>query len=477
MLIQMIVMANESLQFELEPLKNHEDVQVNFLSKTEQEWSRIMSTSGDLFILEQQCLAISVEQAIADIKSLPDNPVPILIANNADSEHVAHWVGLGCEAVLDANLSGEQLIDSISGLIQKKRESMVSSMAMERDSQQVRLEDFVSNSPKMNAFVETVRQVIDSDVTLLLQGETGTGKERIARAIHRASKRSSGPFVAVNCGALPESILESELFGHEKGAFTGAYKMRRGCFEVAHRGILFLDEIGEMPRHLQVKLLRVLQERVIQRLGGEEEIMVDVRILAATHRNLEKEIALGNFRQDLFYRLSVVQLPIPPLRERKEDIPQLVHSYLQHYNKTMGKIAEGIDDQAMEALVYYTWPGNVRELMNMMERAVLLCKGSRLNLQDFPVEVTLNSATLPSGNSKLFPSEQSNAYQAWVHMPYKEAKKMALRNLDAAYFHHCLDMSKGSIKEAERRSGIPQRSIYNHLKNAGLDKMAFKKTT
>jgi len=233
-------------------------------------------------------------------------------------------------------------------------------------------EGIIGSSSKMQEVFKIVERVANSNATVLIRGESGTGKELIARAIHYNSPRAARPFIAVSCAALPETLLESELFGYEKGAFTGAVGQKAGRFELAHQGTLFLDEVPEISPPVQVKLLRVLQEREFERVGGTKTIKVDVRLIAATNRDLEQLVAEGHFRPDLYYRLQVIQVFLPPLRERTEDIPLLVQHFIEKYNKENGKFVKGVTDETMELLMKYRWPGNVRELENVIERGVVL---------------------------------------------------------------------------------------------------------
>ena len=234
---------------------------------------------------------------------------------------------------------------------------------------------------------DLVERAADSDSTVILTGESGTGKELIARALHHNSRRAKKGFIPVNCGAIPNELLETELFGHEKGAFTGATQMRIGRMELADNGTLFLDEIGDMPLTLQIKLLRVLAESEIDRVGSNKPIKINIRVITATHSNLEEAIADGKFREDLFYRLNVIPIAIPPLRERKSDIPLLIHHYLKHFNQQKGKSIAGISDAAVEILCNYQWPGNIRELANFMERMVVLSPNKTLSPRDLPEKV------------------------------------------------------------------------------------------
>jgi len=246
------------------------------------------------------------------------------------------------------------------------------------------VEGLVGSSAPMQALTQTLRKVAGYPSTVLVTGESGSGKERVARSLHALSDRAKAPFVAVNCGAIPENLLESELFGHVRGAFTGAIRERQGLFEQAHGGTLLLDELGEMPKTLQVKLLRVLQEQVLRRVGGSKDIQVDVRVVGATARDLDREVAAGRFRDDLYYRLNVVHLKIPPLRARSEDLPALVDHFISRLNLRFDKKVSDLEPEALRLLMAYDWPGNVRELENVVERAMLLAEGNILRSQDLP---------------------------------------------------------------------------------------------
>ncbi|MBA2566029.1 MAG: sigma-54-dependent Fis family transcriptional regulator [Gemmatimonadetes bacterium] len=248
-----------------------------------------------------------------------------------------------------------------------------------------RFGDIVGRSPQMQAIFGQIQKIAPTHSSVLLTGESGTGKELVARAIHRQSPRAGGPFIRVNCSALAETLLESELFGHERGAFTGAVRERRGRFELAHGGTLFLDEVADIPPSVQIKLLRVLQEKELERVGGERTIRVDVRILSATNRDLAAAVESGGFREDLFYRLHIVPLRIPPLREREGDIELLVRHFIRAISKETGKRITGITDEALAHLRSYPWPGNVRELENAIERAIVLCDGEQLGPGEFPM--------------------------------------------------------------------------------------------
>jgi two-component system response regulator AtoC len=337
------------------------------------------------------------------------------------------------------------------------------------------LEDFVSSSPAMAAFMRTVLKVVATDTTLLILGETGVGKERLARAIHSAGSRGGGPFISVNCAALPESLVESELFGHEEGAFTGATRSRRGAFELAHRGTIFLDEIGEMPQQLQVKLLHVLEDYEVRPVGGEHTIPVDVRIMAATNRHLNKDVEEKRFREDLFYRLNVMTLEIPPLRARSEDIPVLARSYVGEISTRIGKDVSTLSEGAVTALVQYSWPGNVRELINIIERAVLLCDGTVITEGDLPLEVSGMGIKHPA-RSPMFPGTLAapQLHEDWLAKPLREFRAMMVDEAEKAYLAGLLRQTHGRIGETAERAGIEPRSLHGKMKKYGLRKEDFK---
>ncbi len=304
--------------------------------------------------------------------------------------------------------------------------------------------NIIGSSPPMLELLEMISYVAPTEATVLIAGESGTGKELVAESLHNNSARSSGPFIKVNCAALAESLLESELFGHEKGAFTGADRSREGKFVQADGGTLFLDEIGETSQAMQVKLLRVLQEKELQRVGGEETVSVDVRVIAATNRDLEQEVADGNFREDLYYRLNVVMLTVPPLRDRDEDIPTLVNYFVDHFAKKNRRVVEGITPECMEQLCSYPWPGNVRELENAIERGVILMRGEQMTEKSLP----LSLQKFKENNGDL-------AGKGELPSTLYEAEKMLILQT--------LEETDGNKSEAARRLGITRKTLQNKL--------------
>ncbi len=319
----------------------------------------------------------------------------------------------------------------------------------------------IGNSASMQRVRAMIEKVAETDATVLVRGESGTGKELVARELHeRNSIRSKGPFVAVNCAALPSELIESELFGHEKGAFTGAAGRRQGKFEQADGGTLFLDEIGDMSSNVQAKLLRALEERRIERLGGNESIPVDVRIVSATHRPLEQEITAGNFRADLFYRLRVVTIDIPPLRERREDIPQLAEAFTkaaaERYNLPLRQVGQS----ALRRLVDYDWPGNVRELKNTIERAAIMAEGEELRSQDLPEEI------IPGSEKR--PLAQNTETEGGLHVPFTAEFREDRREFERRYISRCLEHTHGNVTKAAEILGMHRQSLQHKLRQLGL---------
>jgi len=325
---------------------------------------------------------------------------------------------------------------------------------------QYRLEQLVGVSEPMQQVLEFVQKVADSDSTVMIQGESGTGKELVARMLHFNSQRRDRPLVPVNCGAIPENLLESELFGHEKGAFTGATHARMGRFELAHGGTIFLDEIGEMSLPLQVKLLRVLQEREFERVGGNRTIHVDVRIIAATNQDLEAMVEERRFRQDLFYRLNVIPIVIPPLRERRTDIPLLIDHFLNRFNQSKHTEVVGLDDEALRLLTEYDWPGNIRELENMMERLVVLKKQGILASEDLPQKISRRSMIPELKEQFIRLSENGIHLSREVEQYEKHLIMEALRKANGVTSRaaQLLHLNRTTLVEKLKRKGVDPRS-------------------
>ena len=314
----------------------------------------------------------------------------------------------------------------------------------------------IGDAPALKEVLLKVEQVAGTNSTVLLRGETGTGKELVAHAIHINSQREDKPFVRVNCAALAQGVLESELFGHEKGAFTGAVARRPGRFELANGGTLFLDECGDIPMDVQVKLLRVLQEREFERVGGTETVTIDVRVVSATHRNLEELISQGKFREDLYYRLNVFPIQLPPLRQRTEDLPFLVEHFVNKFNRTTGKSVRGFDGGALHAMAQYGWPGNVRELENVVERAIIVARGPEVTAADLDFGRRAQQNT-PAVAVAPTPGASGKPLQARLH------------DQERAEIVAAIERNQGNIAQAARQLGINRSTLYYRLRKHGLE--------
>jgi len=361
-------------------------------------------------------------------------------------------------------IKGDRLLDELRPAVRQVAENL----ALKKEAGYLRrelrrltgLDHMIGTSPKMRAIFELIENIAPQPSRVLITGESGTGKELVARAIHENSTRCKSPFITINCGAFPETLLESELFGYMKGAFTGANENRRGLFHAAHGGTLFMDEIGNMSVTMQVKLYRVLQEGKVRPIGSTEESEVDVRVIAATNKNLEKEIAEGRFREDLYYRLNVIPIHLPPLRERREDIPLLGREFLGRFAKSMGKKIDGIEPEAMRLLEVYEWPGNVRELENTIERAVALESGARISAESLPERVRSHSqASVPvvshNGNGSALPEDGLNLEEH-------------IQQIERSYLLAALERSGGVRTQAAGLLKMTYRSFRHYAKKYGV---------
>ncbi len=430
-------------------------------------WDALNREDVDLLVVSRSMLPEPPAARIARIRELPERPQVIVVDDRDDPRERAELTAAGALAVLGVAIGDEVLGETLRALIERRLEEVA--RAGPEPETRAGLSDFVSSSPAMQKFLAIARRVVPTDSSLLILGETGTGKERLARAIHAEGPRAQGPFIPLNCGAIPESLLESELFGHERGAFTGADRARRGYFELAHGGTIFLDEVGEMPLHLQVKLLRVLEDRKVQRVGGERSADVNVRVIAATNKDLEAEVAAKRFRQDLYFRLAVVTLTLPPVRERREDIEPLVRSYLDFFNLRLGRRLTGITREALEALGAYDWPGNVREIINVMEQVVLLASGPEIEAADLPHRIDSRSA--PRGTAA---PENGPAERADLGRPLRAARREIVNAFERDYLSGLLRQTRGRIGEAAARAGINPRSLHTLMRRHNLRKEDFK---
>jgi two-component system response regulator HydG len=410
----------------------------------------VHSRPFDLILMDIRMVTVSGLQALTEIKAF--NPaIPIIIMTAYSSvETAVEALKNGAYDYLTKPLDFDVLRLTIERAmdhrkLKEENQTLRESLGIQFDTRNI-----IGRSLPMVRLLGSVAQVAPSEATVLITGESGTGKEMIAGAIHFNSSRKKGPFVKLNCAAVTETLLESELFGHEKGAFTGAHRKKEGRFQQAHTGSLFLDEISEMSLGMQVKLLRVLQDKEITPVGGEATIKVDVRIIGATNKDLLKEIKAGHFREDLYYRLNVVTLHMPPLRERREDIPLLAGHFQKIFSKANNVQIKGFTPQAMDRLLRYNWPGNVRELMNAVERAVVLSTSEYLGEEDFPL---------------IQPEMQQTGR---MEPAIAAAERLSLEEVEKATILETLEASGGNKSEAARRLGITRKTLHKKLKTYGV---------
>jgi DNA-binding NtrC family response regulator len=384
-----------------------------------------------------------------------DPALPVIVVTAfATIESAVAAVKEGAFDYLPKNFSVDQLRVAVERALRHRGLQVENRNLREQLQQTYGLENLIGRSPVMTQVFELVRKAARSEANILVVGESGTGKELIARAIHANSPRAGEAFVPVDCASLPEQLLESELFGHEKGAFTGAVRSKPGLVEMAHRGTLFLDEIAELPLGLQVKLLRALQERQIRRVGGTSLIDVDVRVVSATNRDLREAAARGQFREELYYRVNVIAIPLPPLRERAGDVKLLAHAFLRKYGQ--GRVT-GIDEAAMAALEVYAWPGNVRELQNVIERACALAESETVSRRDLPEHVLLPAAPRPAAAGA---PGADQALATSAGLPLKDAKERWMQVLEAAYLRDLLGRHDGNISAAAKAAGIDRKTFH-----------------
>ncbi len=415
---------------------------------------KVHENSYDLVLMDIRMLKVSGIEALEKIKSY--NPaIPVIIMTAYSSvETAVETLKKGADDYLTKPLDFDKLRITMEKAMEHTRLKEENRILKENLGRNFNRQNIIGSSKAMERLFETVAQVAPSEATVLISGESGTGKELIAGALHYNSLRKDGPFVKINCAAITETLLESELFGHEKGAFTGADKQKEGKFFQANKGSLLLDEVSEMPLTMQVKLLRVLQEREITRVGGDTVIKVDVRVIAATNKNLAELVENGRFREDLYYRLNVVSLELPSLRSRREDIPLLAKHFLDLFSAKNNKKIKAFTPAGMDCLIKYDWPGNVRELMNAVERGVVLSRSEYIDATDLPMFPENNSE---SKGASLFIRETDQAAEGCLPLE-KVEKEAILKTLEAA---------DGNKSEAARRLGITRKTLHKKLKKYG----------
>jgi len=445
------------------------DVRVESLGHLKNPFQKALRTSGDIFIISTSMIPKPIESGIALLNDMPESPTIGILHESDSAREQTDLVTFGADLVLYSGLPRKNLVEAIESTLEARRQLVMKNWHGRRPTKQEKMQSFITESPQMKILMDTVEKIVPSNAPVLILGETGVGKEHLAKVLHNEGPRSTGPFIAVNCAALPEQLLESELFGHEVGAFTGAVRPRRGAFELAHGGTILLDEIGELPLHLQSKLLRVLQEFEVQPVGSEKSIWVDIRVIATTNRDMEDDVKKGNFRRDVYYRLSVLTMTVPPLRNRREDIPALIDHYLDQFCLRLNKEVKGITDNALMVMEQYNWPGNVRELINVIERSIILCQGDKITVSDLP-----HSLSKKGDVSGLLPILVEMIETDWRGKTLPEVRAQVINMVERAYLQRVLTKTRGKIGDAALKTGIHPRGLYNKMKQYGLSKDDFK---
>jgi DNA-binding NtrC family response regulator len=408
------------------------------------------NNSVDIILSDFKMPDLNGIEVLEQVKKINPEISFVIVTAYGTVENAVRAMRLGAFDYISKPVDLDELDLMIERIIEHKNLKSENQLLKTQLQEKHKISSIISQSRKMEEVINVAARVADSKATVLITGENGTGKEVLAKAVHYMSSRKEKPFVAVNVPALTETLLESELFGHEKGAFTGADKLRKGRFEIAHGGTIFLDEVGDIPQSVQVKLLRVLQEHHFERVGGTEKIEVDVRIIAATNKDLEQKIKDGTFREDLYYRLNVVSIKIPPLRERKEDILPMIESFIQKYCKANNRGNLDISKEAVDVLMKYNYPGNVRELENIVERAVVLTRNKIITLNDLPI------------NIKGFKEEKS------ITASEKGTLTEQVEALEKQLIFDALQESGGNQTKAGKLLGLTERNLRYKLKKYGI---------
>ncbi len=415
-----------------------------------QAWDYVNTQHIDLVVTDLRMPKMSGEELLLKISSAyPTLPV-IILTGHGTIESAVNAMRDGAFDFVTKPINLDRLSLLVKRAVSSRKLQIENSnllKELEKLKKKQKFDGIIGKSQKMRRVMEIVEQVAQTKASVLITGESGVGKELVADALHELSNRSKGSYVKVHCAALSESLLESELFGHEKGSFTGAISQRKGRFELADKGTIFLDEIGEINAQVQIKILRVLQEKQFERVGGEKTLQIDTRIVSATNRDLQEEIKLGNFREDLFYRLNVVKIEVPPLRDRKDDIPLLSAAFLKEFNEENEKNIEGFSNKARSALYTYSWPGNIRELRNCIESTVVLSKGSVIELDDLPLSIT------------------SAARDDQINIPLGSTMETAEKEFIIATLNYC----KGNKSKAAEMLGIGRKTLHRKIQEYQIE--------
>jgi DNA-binding NtrC family response regulator len=451
----LLVEDERAIQIALSGLLRKEGYEVTIASSGDEAIGKIEAEPYDLVLTD---LALGKGKTGMDVleaskRVRTETPV-VMITAHGNEKIAVDAMKAGAEDYVPKPFDNEEMRLVVRRALDRTRLEREHRLLLERIEREYGFGSLIGSGPAMRKVFETIKKVSETDLTVLIRGESGTGKELVAQALHHRSQRRDRPFVAVNCAAISRELVESELFGHEKGAFTGADARRIGRFEAAAGGTIFLDEIGDMPLETQAKVLRVLQERMLERVGGNQPINIDVRVVAATHRDLEKEVEEGRFREDLYYRLRVVQVDLPPLRERAEDVPALVDRFLANLAERHGREKMRISVEALNALTRHDWPGNVRELRNVVEQAGVLATPPEIQPSDLALMKKRNKSGLDA-----IPEEG---------VSFAEAKRRAVEEFERAYLLRALREHDGNISRTAESIGMVRQSLQQKIRELGL---------
>jgi len=460
----LVVDDDRAFRIATRTLLEDEGYRVLLTTGVEDALATIEQTGCDLLLSDLVMETSSGMELLKTVRSRwPDLPI-IMVTGYASVSSAVEAMRLGAADYLTKPVNNAEMLIKIQRTLESQRRDRELATLRAELQQTYSFDQFTTRSPRMRAVLTQLERVVDTELTVLIQGESGTGKELVARAIHTASSRRGGPFIAVNCSALPENLFESELFGHEKGAFTGATQLRKGKFEEAQGGTIFLDEIGDIPPGIQAKLLRVLQEKTVERVGSNKSLAIDARVVAATNRNLEVMTAQGDFREDLYYRLNVYPITLPPLRERLEDIPILVEQLLsRHAVLSAGEVVE-VSPAALAQMMTHRWRGNIRELENLLRRALVQRQGTKIESLDLPEDAPL--AETPSLHEP----------ETVETIPYKEYINTVLRSAEERYLKRMLTLCSGNINQISRLMNLDRKTVYRKLAEYAIDPSPFRQS-
>lgn len=459
---QILVVDDQvSISQHIQAILGNEGYDVSIAHSGDQALIKLSSQSFDILLADMKMPGMNGLELFKKARKFDQNISGIIMTAYGSISSAVESIKQGISNYLEKPFEPESLLMVLEKTLRERQMLQEIRDLRKEVNQKYAFGNIIGKGHKMQAMYDLIKKVSATDARVFITGETGVGKELVAKAIHFNSHRKNKPFVSINCGALAETLLETELFGHEKGAFTGAIRRKLGKFEYARGGTLFLDEVGDISPGMQVKLLRVLQEKKVERVGGNQPIDVDVRLISATNRDIKEKITHGHFRIELFYRLNVVPIHIPPLSERIEDIPLLVKHFMQIFNKNLKKNIKHISVRAMDQLMKHHWPGNVRELENVLERAFVTTDGDTIDTMIFSTD-TQDTSTVGS------------LYSVDIDIPFSVARSVVVNRFEKAYLFEALKRYNGNVSKAAKETGVNPRTLWRKINAYGLDYARFK---